>query len=231
MKNQANFQSCTAANSSQQCSCLSSGSMCSRFCQCYNCCNPLNSNAKVTPLSLHERCRCGRGRKKGESNRPSCCDCPGERKSKCPCLKSGISCSRDCQCLDCSNPHNETSKRNVVSAGPTNIPKKRKRSNPDPYNRKGDTKYLISQGFDVTAGRWNDLETLLLLVVYEVLEISDLHGVSHNIVTLYNFVAGSSQVAQMELDIIAKRSAQITGKLSYLKGRHNLLDDLMNNKE
>ena len=169
-------------------------------------------------------------KEKGESNRPSCCDCPGERKSKCPCLKSGISCSRDCQCLDCSNPHNETSKRNVVSAGPTNIPKKRKRSNPDPYNRKGGTKYLISQGFDVTAGRWNDLETLLLLVVYEVLEISDLHGVSHNIVTLYNFVAGSSQVAQMELDIIAKRSAQITGKLSYLKGRHNLLDDLMNNK-
>ena len=78
-------------------------------------------------------------------------------------------------------------------------------------------KNLDSPGFDVTAGRWNDLETLLLLVVYEVLEISDLHGVSHNIVTLYNFVAGSSQVAQMELDIIAKRSAQITGKLSYLK--------------
>ena len=74
----------------------------------------------------------------------------------------------------------------VVSAGPANIPKKRKRSNPDPYNRKGGTKYLISQGFDVTAGRWNDLETLLLLVVYEVLEISDLHGVSQNIVTLYN---------------------------------------------
>ena len=184
MKNLVNFQSCTAANSSQQCSCLSSGSMCSRFCQCYNCCNPLNSNSKLTPLSLHERCRCGRGRKKGESNRPSCCDCPGERKSKCPCLKSGISCSRDCQCLDCSNPHNETSKRNVVSAGPTNIPKKRKRSNPDPYNRKGGTKYLISQGFDVTAGRWNDLETLLLLVVNEVLEISDLHGVSQNILTL-----------------------------------------------
>ena len=230
MKNLVNFQSCIAANSSQQCSCLSCGSMCSRFCPCYNCCNPLNTNSKVTPLSLHERCRCGRGREKGESNRPSCCDCPGERKAKCLCLKSGISCGIDYQCLDCRNPHNETSKRSVVSAGPTNIPKKRKRSDPYPYNRKGGTKYLISQGSDVTAGRWNDLETLLLLVVYEVLEISDLHGVSQNIVTLYNFVAGSSQVAQMELDITAKRSAQITGKLFYFKGRHNLLDDLMNNK-
>ena len=105
-------------------------------------------------------------------------------------------------------------RRHVISSGSPTLPKKRKRSNPDPYKRKGGSKYLSSQGFDVSAGHWKDLETLLLLVVYELLEISNLHDKSQSVVTLYNFVAGSSQVIQMNVDIATKRSAQIVGKLT-----------------
>ena len=224
-----NVHSCTYSRS-QQCSCLSSGRMCSRLCQCYNCCNPLNSTAKVaSPPSLH-RCRCGRGSKKSESNRAACRDCPGNRKSKCPCLKLGVSCSSACQCLGCGNPHNQTTRKHIASACSPTLLKKRKRSNPDPYKRKGGSNYLTSQGFDISVGPWKDFETLLLLVVYELLEISNLHDKSQSIVTLYNFVAGSSQVIQMNLDIATKRSAQIIGKLLHVKGRHDLLKELMNNK-
>ena len=156
--------------------------------------------------------------------------CPGKRKSKCPCLKLGVSCSSACHCLDCGNPHNLTIRKHVTSACSPTLPKKRKRSNPDPCKRKGGSNYLTSQGFDISVGPWKDFETLLLLIVYELLEISNLHEKSQSIVTLYNFVAGSSQVIQMNLDIATKRSAQIVGKLLQVKGRHDLLKDLMNTK-
>ncbi|XP_078346062.1 uncharacterized protein LOC144631498 isoform X2 [Oculina patagonica] len=225
---QMNDHSCTYSGS-QQCSCLSSGRMCSRRCQCYNCCNPLNNGTKVTSSPSLHRCRCGRGSTKSKgSNKAVCRD--WSRKSKCPCLKSGVSCSSACQCLGCGNPHNQTTRKHVTSACSPGLPKKRKRSNPDPYKRKGGSVFLSSQGFDVSVGPWKDLETLLLLVVYELLEISNLHENSQSIVTMYNFVADSSLVIQMKLDIATKRSAQIIGKLLHVKGRHNILKELMNNK-
>ena len=140
-----------------------------------------------------------------------------------------MGCSSACQCLDCENPHNQTTRKHVTSACSPTLPKKRKRSNPDTYKRKGGSNYLTSQGFNISVGPWKDLETLLLLVVYELLEISNLHDKSQSIVTLYNFVAGSNQVVQMNLDIATKRSAQIVGKLLHVKGRHDLLKDLMKN--
>lgn len=204
--------------------------MCSRLCQCYNCCNPFNSEAKVTSSSRLECCRCGRGKKITDNKVTSCRDCPGKRKSKCPCLKSGVSCSNACHCVGCDNPHNETTKKGCISPQSPSLPKKRKRSNPDPYKRKGGSEYLSSQGFDVSSGHWRDLETLLLLVVCEVLAFSNLHEVSQNVITLYNFVAGSNQVTQMKLDIATKRSAQVVGKLLHVKNRHSVVKDLMNNK-
>ena len=142
---------------------LSPGRIFSRLFQYYNCCNPLNSIEKVaSPPSLH-RCFCGRGSKKSESNRAACRDCPANRKSKYPCLKLGVSCSSACQCLDCGNPHNQTIRKHATSACSPTLPKKRKRSNIDPYKRKGGSNYLSSQGFDVSVGPWRDLETLLLL--------------------------------------------------------------------
>ena len=54
-----------------------------------------------------------------------------ERENLISLLQSGVRCRRDCQCSDCNNQHNKTTKRNVISASSTTLPNKRKRSNPD----------------------------------------------------------------------------------------------------
>ena len=97
--------------------------MCSTFCQCYNYCNPLNTSS-MNSVGV-------KGQGKNVKTTEPLLVTILERENLISLLQSGVRCSRDCQCSDCSNQHNETTKRNVISASSTTLPKKRKRSNPD----------------------------------------------------------------------------------------------------
>ena len=85
------------------CPCLMSGVQCTSLCTCRNCQNTQAPDAVTTTPIQHilVKCRCG----EGNLHLATCSLQAGQRKGRCPCLKSGNACTPACKWQHCSNPH------------------------------------------------------------------------------------------------------------------------------
>ena len=152
--------------------------------------------------ALAKGCSCGLT-KKQDLHFVACKDL--KRKSKCPCLRQGVYCSKFCKCSNCRNKNAnrkscDSSTLTVVDCGS----ERRKRPNPDPYKRTRGATYLAERGFDLAPGPWTSLETITLLVIIEMLNMYSIQTTSKNVCDLYSFVACSANVKEMSLPIAYK---------------------------
>lgn len=106
--------------------------------------------------------------------------------------------------------------------------KKRKRDNSNVYKRSKGSSYLAKEGFDISIGPWNELETTALLVIRDVLQCSKLVVDVSNVKRLYQYLASSDSVQEMKLEIGNKRSAQIAAKLLHVRGKQDIYVRLAN---
>ena len=100
--------------------------------------------------------------------------------------------------------------------------KKRKRDSSDIYKRSRGSSYLAKEGFDISIGPWNELETTALLVIQDVLRCNKLPVDISNVKRLYQYLASCDPVQEMKLDIGKKRSAQIAAKLLHVRGKQDM---------
>ena len=216
-------KSCDSQTAKQTCSCVKAGKTCSRDCRCIGCVNsPVPE--KSVPDSKTKGCTCGSTKKKSPIT--SCQDTGMLRKSKCPCLKNNTYCSYRCKCSSCGNKPDR--QRQDVSEERTSTSIKRKRSQPEPYKRSKGVDYLEKEGFEIVVGPWTKLETLCLFVVVTLIESFDVINFSHmNVVELYNFIACSSKVREMELPIAYKPSNRVLSKLSFMNSKHGVFQSLI----
>lgn len=82
------------------CPCKKNESPCTSDCRCHNC---RNVNHISNTSGRENGCRCGQGNKSKDDYlmQESCRD--GSRKSKCPCVATGIGCTNLCRCINCAN--------------------------------------------------------------------------------------------------------------------------------
>ena len=107
---------------SSRCPCFNSGVQCNSLCGCRNCQNTQGTNTAMlttTPTqTAPTKCRCGESKK-----HITCSHQPGQRKSRCPCLKSGNACTPTCKCTNCANPYGISPGKPSLTA--SEIPRKR----------------------------------------------------------------------------------------------------------
>ena len=206
------------------CPCVRKGMLCDGRCICKNCCN-LNQEVSASgdysagkmpykPLS----CRCGEGmtKKKGNGTKYAACK-DTEIKSRCPCLGYGQGCSSLCSCLGCENVHGARSCATSRLAG-----LKRKRS-PGIYKKGKGSQFLKSAGIPQIHGPWTHYESVLLISVIKVINLTDVQPSPGNISTLYNFVLRSKSSGQMPVSPTLKTAAQITAKLAHMEKKREVV--------
>jgi len=160
--------------------------------------------------TFQKGCRCGSGRPKTKNeNSLSCKD--GIRKTKCPCVAGGNGCTSNCRCLNCGNIF----KTGGIPASPV-IPRKRRREAILNYKRQKGSDWMINEGATLSAGPWELMEILCVLVCREMLLRSHLPTVSCNFAQLYTFIADSTESNSMSLGIKRKTTSQVAAKIKHL---------------
>ncbi|XP_046840723.1 uncharacterized protein LOC124434843 isoform X2 [Xenia sp. Carnegie-2017] len=218
-----------------KCSCLKLGQACNRMCRCRNCCNPLNEKErKFRPARKNRKaCMCGNGRKESDGIFISCKD-KDTRKSKCPCLRDSVGCTNDCRCRNCGNIYNSPDfipggKRGCEEELSTFKGKaKRRRSNPQSYKRIKGAVFASNQDGEVSSGVWSELETIMLVVIQEILFLTELPSETSNIISLYQFIAVSEFVTEMKLPIVKKENVEIEAKLVEMIAKQQLMLEGLN---
>ena len=197
-----------------RCPCVKANATCSRACRCKNCGNkpPIKRSAEhfFPAAGVFIQCSCHNSPTSSKDTL---------RKSRCPCLLHGVSCSITCKCKNCGNITEAS--RNEVHSDSISA-KKRKRENSNVYKRSKGSSYLAKEGFDISIGPWTELETMTLIVLQDVLQCSNLLVDVSNVTRLYQYLASSDSVLEMKLEIGKKRSAQIAAKLLHLRGKQDI---------
>lgn len=225
----AEMKSCTDVDQPAKCVCFKQGQPCSRLCRCKNCHNPASNNErKFQSKKNRKSCMCGNGRKADDTDYVACKD-KDERKSKCPCLRDNLGCTSDCRCRNCGNAFNTgddvPGKRSAEEVtGKT----KRRRNNPQSYKRLKGADFVSYQESEVPAETWSELENIMLLVIQEILFLTNLPVESANIVSLYQFIAASEFVSEMGLPLNAKEAPEIDGKLQDMITKQQLFLAVLN---
>ena len=121
-------------------------------------------------------------------------------------MRHGVSGSITCKCKNCGNK-TEGSKNEVQSDSIS--AEKGKRENSNVYKRSKGSSYLAKEGFDISIGRWNELETMTLIVIQDVLQSSNLLVDVSNVTRLYQYLASSDSVLEMKLEIGKKEAHKL----------------------
>lgn len=126
---------CNEDNKRKLCPCFKNQQACSENCSCTNCKND------KTCYRPPRGCRCGSNAKK----HLACSNEDRNRKSKCPCLRSKMSCV-NCQCHGCSNPFGKKNpqshrKRKLPNSAPPHLSYKRKPT--EEYLRESDSSAVV----------------------------------------------------------------------------------------
>lgn len=191
-----------------RCPCFTAKVSCSRVCRCKGCCNPLAKSVPEFASAADVECSC-------RKSPVSCKD--GIRKSKCPCLRNGKKCV-SCRCKNCGNGN-----VNVKSlSGP-----KRRRTHEPTFKRTKGCDYLAQQGFEINCGPWTELETIVLLVILDILQESRLDPTVVNISFIYRHLLSSAILQNSGLLLEQKRNSQIAGKMCYIKKNLNLRNEML----
>ena len=121
-------------------------------------------------------------------------------------MRHSGSCSITCKCKNCGNI-TEASRNEVQSDAISE--KKRKRENSNAYKRTKGSSYLGKDGFDISIGPWNELETMTLIVIQDVLQCSNLLVDVSNVTRLYQYLASSDSGLEMKLEIGEKEAQKL----------------------
>ncbi len=201
----------TTSCNNPRCPCFIAKISCSRVCRCKGCCNPLAKSVPEVESTVNVECSC-------RKSPVSCKD--GIRKSKCPCLRNGKKCV-SCRCKNCGNGN-----VNVESLpGP-----KRKRIHEPTFKRTKGCDYLAQQGFEINCGPWTELETIVLLVISDILQESRLDPTVVNISFVYRHLLCSAILQNSGLLLGQKRNSQIAGKMCYIRKNLNLSIEMLENE-
>ena len=155
-------------------------------------------------------CRCGVNNK---TNKPSCANIEGQRKSSCPCLGSTTGCNAACGCKNCNNPcGSRTESAEPISEKVTRAPRKKS------YKQQRTSSYLVEAGVEEPKGRWSDLETLTLIVLSNLLkktclpvDVSHLHSFYQ---LFRNYLCNKELLKKLPINV--KEVRHITGKLRHI---------------
>ena len=192
-------------NGIRKCPCILNGVDCKpKKCRCVDC-----QNNKLVKRNARTGCRCATGCHHDEEKK---------RKSKCPCLKMGMSC-KDCLCKDCKNPHGV---RDISQDDAGNKPKQvRKGKSHTSYKKVRTEDYLatppnITPCASLGQGSWvlDEIACLYVSAMW-ILQIHSSYD-SEKIHELYHFFL-SEEVISKEISLKTKTLKQVTEKLSMMR--------------
>ena len=84
------------------------------------------------------------------------------------------------------------------------------------------TEFVSTQEIEVTTEVWSELETIMLVVIQEILFLTNLPMETVNIAPLYQFIAASGYVTEMGLPLANKDPTEIDAKLLEMQTKQQL---------
>lgn len=88
--------------------------------------------------------------------------------------------------------------------------------------------FVSNQETEISPGTWTELEVTMLLVIQEILFLTNLATESANIVSLYQFIAASEFVSEMGLPLSAKEGPDIDCKVLEMQAKQQLFLSIIN---
>lgn len=88
--------------------------------------------------------------------------------------------------------------------------------------------FASNQDGEVSSGVWSELETIMLVVIQEILFLTELPSETSNIISLYQFIAVSEFVTEMKLPIVKKENVEIEAKLVEMIAKQQLMLEGLN---
>ena len=144
-------------------------------CGCNRC-----RNGKEKEDAPKQGCRCG----VSSTDRSSCVDVEGKRRSKCKCFKANVGCSGNCRCFNCQNPHGK--RGNSVQP---DLHHKRKERKFLAYKKQRTSKFLEESGKKLSSGSWTECENIALFCCIDVVAATSIEPIDvKDVSSLYNLL-------------------------------------------
>ena len=83
--------------------------------------------------------------------------------------------------------------------------------------------FAANQDGELSSGIWTELETIMLVVIQEILFLTDLPSEPANITSLYQFIAASEFVTEIKLPIVKKEGIEVQAKLEEMVAKQQLM--------
>jgi hypothetical protein len=84
--------------------------------------------------------------------------------------------------------------------------------------------FASNQDGELSSGIWTELETIMLVVIQEILFLTDLPSEPANITSLYQFIAASEFVTEIKLPIVKKEAVEVQAiKLEEMVAKQQLM--------
>ena len=91
------------------------------------------------------------------------------------------------------------------------------------YKRIKGAVFASNQDGELSSGIWTELETIMLVVIQEILFLTDLPSEPANITSLYQFIAASEYVTEIKLPIVKKEAIEVEAKLQEMVAKQQLM--------
>lgn len=91
------------------------------------------------------------------------------------------------------------------------------------YKRIKGAVFASNQDGELASGVWTELESIMLVVIQEILFLTDLPSEPANIVSLYQFIASSEYVSEIKLPVVKKEAVEIQGKMEEMVAKQQLM--------
>ena len=83
--------------------------------------------------------------------------------------------------------------------------------------------FASNQDGELSSGILTELETIMLVVIQEILFLTDLPSEPANIFSLYQFIAASEFVTEIKLPIVKKEAVEVEAKLKEMVAKQQLM--------
>ena len=179
---------------------------------------PAKTKVMVKSPNHHQNCRCGRGYHFKDKARINCSSMSAYT-SRCPCIRSGHTCTITCKCINCGNGKCEDSCDREKKAR-----RKRQRHPEQEYKRYVGVKYMKDAGEQPLTGQWTADEHYVFLGIIKVVKpmgnFSKLCEDVDIITELYSSVLEMAKSVGLRISLSAKSSSKVRAKINaYMSNR------------
>ncbi|CAB4010300.1 Hypothetical predicted protein, partial [Paramuricea clavata] len=91
------------------------------------------------------------------------------------------------------------------------------------YKRIKGAVFASNEDGELSSGIWTELEIIMLVVIQEILFLTDLPSEPANITSLYQFIAASEFVTEIKLPIVKKEAVEVQAKLEEMVAKQQLV--------